>query len=194
MSKREPRKETLSVRINREVKAGLSIAANYSGESMATVMEQALVASIQTTRVSASDVHGRLADAHAERGSVPISKILYFVQHHLPEITMLRLFYLFPKGLTDRERTICEAVVANPAIFAGSHPLFVPFPDPGVDDVPLFDVQKLSQHMPSLKAYAQFVSHNSQRSDVEIAIDYPTYLELAGKRQRKEGEQDELSE
>lgn len=181
MARKPKRSETLSIRIKPNLKEQLAIAANYMECSIASVVEQAVARGMDQAKVPFEDVGSQLLRSAFEGGTgVPLSHIYNYAEHSIPLVMQLRLFFLMPKGLSVKERLICEAIVTQPE-FSGDDPIFE-------DDsslktgAPSVDVTKAMREMALLESYADYRVHEMQRPD-GLKIGFSEYVRLKTARE-----------
>lgn len=174
------RSDTLSLRINPGLKAGLSIASAYLEISMSSVIERALADFFENHTISRYDMAEPIRDDPAEiDGMAPISSILMLTWCDDQFLMNLRVYLVLPKGLSERDRLIAETVFASP-YFAGEDDVFEGR-DLGLV-YPLIDVEKARLETELLTSYAEYRVHELQRPDGGLRLGYAEYAELKRKR------------
>lgn len=183
MSKKVKRTETLSIRINPHIKAGLAAAANYSDTTMSTVIEHALQAGIDQAIIPADEINKDFRRIYCNDGPGPLGRIIKYAWHDNPVLMSIRLYYLFPKALGERDRIIYSTVLITD-MFAGGDNIF--FDTPSLAEfAPSVDLAKIHTFYDKLVGFAEFRIHELQRPHGSIVVNFLTYLELSLKGDRK---------
>lgn len=174
------RSDTLSLRINPGLKAGLSIASAYLEKSMSSVIERALWDFFENHTISQYDMAEPTREGRVETdGKAAIASILELTWCDDPFLMNLRIYLVLPKGLAERDRLIAETVFASP-YFAGDDDVF------GGRELglvyPLIDVEKARLDTELLTSYAEYRVHELQRPDSGLQLGYAEYAELKRKR------------
>lgn len=174
------RSDTLSLRINPGMKAGLSIASAYVEKSMSSVIEYALGYLFEKLIISEHDIAEPLRKGlSSAEGAVGVADILKLTWCDDPFLLNLRIYLVLPKGLAERDRLIAETVFASPCfggeddVFDGRHLGLV---------YPLIDVEKARLETELLTSYAEYRIHELQRPDGGLQLGYAEYAELKRKR------------
>lgn len=172
---KQKRTEALSIRITPDLKYALSLLSNIYGLTISTIIENMLETALEHINIDRNIVYGEIK--YNINGAINIKNILKLVVNPNPIITRLRLFYILPSGLTEKEKFISEAIVKS-AIFYGKQSIFKPKYSVDNTEIPNIDLEKITEHEEMLSNYAEFMMHNSQRPDGGIPINYETYLKL----------------
>ncbi len=173
------RSDTLSLRINPGMKAGLSIASAYLEKSMSSVIEYALGYLFEKVSIWEHDIAPPLRKKVGGTGEVGIDDILKLTWCDDPFLLILRIYLVLPKGLAEKDRLIAETVFASPYfageddVFDGLHPELV---------YPLIDVERARLETEILASYAEYRVHELQRPDGGLQLGYAEYAELKRKR------------
>lgn len=179
MASKPKRSETLSIRINPALKGQLTIAANYLGASIASVVERAVTEGMNQAKIPPEDIGAEsLIAAFQDSGGVPLPHVYKYAQHSIPLVMQMRLFYLLPKGLSKKELIICETI-AGGSRFGGDDPVFDAHT--GVmPKVPTVSFTKAMAEMPMLESYADYKLHEMQRPNA-FSLSYEDYRTLKQK-------------
>lgn len=179
MARKPKRSETLSIRITPELKDQLTIAAAFTGSSVASVVEQAVISGMEQAKIPLEFIGSEhLRSAFSVAGWVPISQVYQCARHSEPLIMQLRLYHLMPEGLTEKERVICETIVGTEK-FHGSEPIFDDRESLRAEG-PSIDIEAAQNAMGLLERYADYKLHEMQRPD-GLSLSFSDYLKLLQK-------------
>lgn len=182
MSKKVRRTETLSIRINPQIKAGLAAAANYGDSTMSTVIEYALQAGIDSARIPADEVKGLFREKYTNDESVSLGLVMKYAWHDNPILMNLRLFHIFPKGLGERDRIVCSIALTHPR-FSGDNNIYYDSPSIA-EGAPSVDLAKIHLQYDDLVGFADFKIHEAQRPVGSLSLDFDTYLRLRSQSEK----------
>ncbi|WP_278438930.1 hypothetical protein [Pseudomonas oryzihabitans] len=123
MAKRK-RSETLSLRVSTEVKRQIEALAAFHGTS-ATGLLEGLVKdeAIKAVLIPEEEVR----DLFEAGQRISIDRALQVSDHEYPEIARLRLYFIAPDALSEKDLRISSTIVDNLEIFGGETPIFEEF-------------------------------------------------------------------
>lgn len=185
MARKEKRSETLSLRINPALKDQLAIAANLLNCSIASVVESVVAEGMSQAKVPFEDIGSAgLISAFQDEGGVPLPYVYKYALHEIPLVMQMRLFYLMPKGLTNKDQVICETIATVPR-FQGDDRVFEE--DMALKiSAPSISIENVAAEMETLESYADYKLHEMQRAD-GFNLDYESYLKLKKSSETAQG-------
>ena len=120
MAKRK-RSETLSLRVEADIKRQIEALAAFHGTSATSLLESFVKeASAEAIVIPGEEVRSLFGEGRR----ISITEALSVADHEEPEITRLRLYFIAPKALSEKELRICTTILNNLDIFAGETPVF----------------------------------------------------------------------
>lgn len=181
------KKTVLSVRVSPYAKSCLDALASMKGQSLPELIESMLEQSIEGVMIDSPFLvrDDKVRHGRGHNGKIGLAELMRAVWTEDQELFKLRLYFVVPDALSDRDKAIGKAILDNEEMFAGRDGLFEGGAAAYIasDSVlPKLNLSVVRLYWPLLAEYARFLANNS------LNLSFPDYIEML----RRGGDLDEI--
>ncbi|WP_146136250.1 hypothetical protein [Pseudomonas simiae] len=168
--------ETINLRVSPESKNLLEGMSNVLGKTATQIIEELIVAAAKSVQLKKL---GDIVDAESLKGEgldLPTVVEAAYVEGD-PVLTKLRMFYIAPGAVSERDKLIVSAIVESLDMFSGPSELFagedIPLASSFRSMTPTLDFHKIHNKWEVLEEYAVFRGKNKS-----LKSTFPAFLKL----------------